>query len=291
MLGSTTVPTAAHLCPLLTYVLLHCRTAALLLYCFFSITYKGYSINLFFPPYRPATKKTSGVVPLVMYDAIGIHMAFISAFSVGCGGYSEHNPGRIGPRPRFEMPPYHCNSDIQGMEYGSLQVGSAPKDVETPINRHLAFIPAFSEPQSHWSMVPAPSALGQSENEARAGGVAARDNAPPSPVAPGEGFAPSPAHNSLYISTTLMPGGRKSGSPGSTPPRTVWKPQSYGSIADGLQRVKSAPPEEYRAQCLDRGSYIPLCLYNSNTPKTKTMLSRTDTDSHGVKTPTPLAGH
>ena len=32
MLGSTTVPTAALLRPLLTYVLLHCRTAALLLF-------------------------------------------------------------------------------------------------------------------------------------------------------------------------------------------------------------------------------------------------------------------
>ena len=35
-LGSTTVLTAALLCPLLPYILLHCRTAALLLFCFCS---------------------------------------------------------------------------------------------------------------------------------------------------------------------------------------------------------------------------------------------------------------
>ena len=32
VLGSATVPTAALLCPLLPYVLLHCRTAALLFF-------------------------------------------------------------------------------------------------------------------------------------------------------------------------------------------------------------------------------------------------------------------
>ena len=36
VLGSATVPTAALLCPSLPYVLLHCRTAAVLLFCFFS---------------------------------------------------------------------------------------------------------------------------------------------------------------------------------------------------------------------------------------------------------------
>ena len=36
VLESTTVPTAELLCPLLPYVLLHCRTAALLLLCFLS---------------------------------------------------------------------------------------------------------------------------------------------------------------------------------------------------------------------------------------------------------------
>ena len=67
VLESTTLPTAAHLCPLLPYVLLHCcRTAALLLYCFFNISYhRGYSTNLFFSTIIPAGNWQTSGEPLV----------------------------------------------------------------------------------------------------------------------------------------------------------------------------------------------------------------------------------
>ena len=42
----------------------------------------------------------------------------------------------------------------------------------------MAFIPAFSEPQSRWSRNPRPPALGQSEGEARAAGFASRGTPP-----------------------------------------------------------------------------------------------------------------
>ena len=53
-------------------------------------------------------------------------------------------------------------------------------------NRRMAFIPAFSEPQSHWPRDPPPPPfLRQSGGEARAAGVA-----PPRPAAPGEELGP-----------------------------------------------------------------------------------------------------
>ena len=56
LLDSTTVPTAAlPLCSLLPYVLLHCRTAALLLFCFLVLHTKDTAPICFFPQYRPAT--------------------------------------------------------------------------------------------------------------------------------------------------------------------------------------------------------------------------------------------
>ena len=42
----------------------------------------------------------------------------------------------------------------------------------------MTFIPAFSEPQSHWPMYPPPPALGQSGVGARAAGVASRETPP-----------------------------------------------------------------------------------------------------------------
>ena len=38
----------------------------------------------------------------------------------------------------------------------------------------MTFIPAFSEPQSHWPRAPPPPALGRSGGESRAAGVAPR---------------------------------------------------------------------------------------------------------------------
>ena len=45
----------------------------------------------------------------------------------------------------------------------------------------MIFIPAFSEPQSHWPSAAPPPALGQSGGEARAAGVTPRGNPPVSP--------------------------------------------------------------------------------------------------------------
>ena len=45
----------------------------------------------------------------------------------------------------------------------------------------MTFIPAFSEPQSHWLRAPPPPVLGQSGGEARATGVAPRGNPTISP--------------------------------------------------------------------------------------------------------------
>ena len=64
---------------------------------------------------------------------------------------------------------------------------------------------------------------------------------------PGEDRAPSPVQTYFHISTTPTPRGRKSSSPGSTPPRTVWKPLSHGSTADWLGRVERGQPGEERS--------------------------------------------
>ena len=100
VLGSTTVPTAALLCPLLPYVLLllHCRTAAVLSFLFcktyiqrmipllphvrrhcrtalllfgsFSTQYRGYSTNLFLSAIPAGNCHVSGV-PLVLCNTVG----------------------------------------------------------------------------------------------------------------------------------------------------------------------------------------------------------------------------
>ena len=111
----------------------------------------------------------------------------------------------------------------------------------------MAFIHAFSEPQSHLTRVPPPPALGQSLGEGRAARVAPQGTpSSPSPAARGEDWAPSPFQTFFYMSTTPRPRGRRSGSPGSKPPRTMWKPQPHGSIADWLEHISPSPaaPEE-----------------------------------------------
>ena len=120
----------------------------------------------------------------------------------------------------------------------------------------MAFIPAFSEPQSI-SLAeghPLSPALGQSRGEARAAGAVRRDTPPPSPTAPGEDWAPSSVQTSFCISTTPKPRRQKSSSPRSTSPRTVWKPQSNGPMADWLGRVERGQPGEKRTRCPDHKS-------------------------------------
>ena len=80
-------------------------------------------------------------------------------------------------------------------------------------------------------------------------------------IAPEEDWAPSPVQTCFYISTTPTPRRRKSGYLGSTPSRTVWKPQSYGPIADWLERAKRGQPGE------DRPPYpVQTSFYISITP-------------------------
>ena len=51
-------------------------------------------------------------------------------------------------------------------------------------------------------------------------------------AAPGEDSIVSPEENSLHISTLPTTRGRKRRSPGSVPPRMVWKPQPHWLVAD-----------------------------------------------------------
>ena len=53
-------------------------------------------------------------------------------------------------------------------------------------------------------------------------------------AAPGDDKFSSPGQKSFHISTTPTTGGRYRGSPGSIPPRRVWKPQPHWVIADWL---------------------------------------------------------
>ena len=71
----------------------------------------------------------------------------------------------------------------------------------------MAFIPAFSEPQSDWPRAPLPPFLGQSGGEARAAEVAPRDN-PPSPAAHEE-MGPIPGPCILpYLYNSDTPGAK-----------------------------------------------------------------------------------
>ena len=63
------------------------------------------------------------------------------------------------------------------------------------------------------------------------------------PAAPGEDKFPSPGQKSFHISTTPTTRGRKRRSPGSIPPRRVWKPQPNWVIADWLWLTKPARGE------------------------------------------------
>ena len=152
------------------------------------------------------------------------------------------------------------------MKTGIPRVGTAPQNVETPTNRYVAFIPVFSQPQCHWPRVPPPPALGQSGGEGAAGvsprgtplqfrrtrgGLGSISGSEILPYlnnsdTPGTkhefsrrtrgrlGYGARLRYPSIYL-PPRHPG--KSSSPGSTPPRTVKKPQSHGPITDWLRRV------------------------------------------------------
>ena len=63
------------------------------------------------------------------------------------------------------------------------------------------------------------------------------------PAAPGEDNLPSPGQKPIHISTTPTTRGRKRRSPGSIPPRRVWKRQPHWVIADWLGLMEPARGE------------------------------------------------
>ena len=82
------------------------------------------------------------------------------------------------------------------------------------------------------------------------------------PAYSGEDGVPSPAQVSFHTSTTPTTRGRKRWSPGSIPPRTVWKPQPHWLIADWLglmepARGESCPSGQRRGPAT-RGRYGPI---------------------------------
>ena len=100
-----------------------------------------------------------------------------------------------------------------------------------------------------------------------------------------------------------MTRGRKRRSPGSMPPRMVWKlepnwlvanwlrlmdPVSGESCLSGQRRGLSSPGED-RVLSPDQKSFH-ISTTNSNNLGTKTGIPRVDTAPHGVETPTTLAG-
>ena len=94
MLGSTTVATAALLCPLLPYVLLHCRTAALLLFCFLVLTYRGYTAPIC--SFRHTGRQLANSGSTKASGRIGNASAF--RLAPGLAGNSEQM--QISPSPR-----------------------------------------------------------------------------------------------------------------------------------------------------------------------------------------------
>ena len=98
-------------------------------------------------------------------------------------------------------------------------------------------------------------------------------------VIPRDDKFPSPDQKSIHISTTPTIRGRKRKSPGSIPPRRVWKPQPHWVIADWLelimepargesfpsgQRRGPAAPGEHRVSSPDQKSF-----HTSTTPTTR----------------------
>ena len=93
---------------------------------------------------------------------------------------------------------------------------------------------------------------------------------------------PSPDQKSFHISTTRTTPGRKRRSPGSIPPRRVWKPQPNRVMDDcigpmGLARGERCPPGQRRGPDAPGEDNFPSpdqkyhrYLYYSNTPGRKT---------------------
>ena len=92
------------------------------------------------------------------------------------------------------------------------------------------------------------------------------------------------------MSTTPTNRGQNSRSPGSTLPRTVWKPHPHKLMTDWLRRMEPAAAggDKFSSPHLI-SFHITYQVYNSNNPGMKTYIPRVDTAPQGVETPTLLA--
>ena len=137
------------------------------------------------------------------------------------GTTSRSHPGRIGSQPRIRNP------------FKYLQLQQPEDENEDPPGRYR---PARggNPNQTGWVLIDWDS---WSQRAAR---VAPRDNveAPPHPGSIGS----HPRIRNPSISAQLTPTtrGRKQGSPGSIPPRTVWKSQLHWLVADWLGIMEPA---------------------------------------------------
>ena len=144
----------------------------------------------------------------------------------GAHGASARRELPLGPTPRSrrtrggqvtipgEILPYLYKSNNPGTKT-IHRVDTAPQDVETP-TRVIADWLGLMEP-----------ARGESCPSGQRRG----------PAAPGEDKFPSPVQKPLHIYTTPTTRERKRRSPGSIPPRRMWKPQP---TADPLGRYRPA---------------------------------------------------
>ena len=154
----------------------------------------------------------------------------------------------------------------------------------------MAFIPAFSEPQSYWPRVPPRPALGQSGGEARAAG----GTTPPVPLHPGRiGPHLRFRHPSIHLQLQ-HPGQENRILPSRHRRPRCGNPNSHGPIADWMGRVERRqhggigphPRFRYPSVPLPGSAILP---YLYNTAGTKIDFSRVDTAPHGVETLIPRA--
>ena len=166
---------------------------------------------------------------------------------IDCGSWSQRtarvalwanaeappHPGRMRSRPRrMRSHPRIRNPSI------SLQLQQTGDGNKIPGSIPLRTV---WKPQPHWLVAGWLGLMEPTRGESCPSGQRR------GPTAPGEDRVSSPDQSSLYISTTPATWGQKRRSPGSLPPRTVWKPQptgwlliGWGSWNQGAVRV--APP-------------------------------------------------
>ena len=118
----------------------------------------------------------------------------------------------------------------------------------------MTFIPAFSEPQSHWPRAPPPPVLGQSGGEARAAGVAPRRNPTISPHTGSIGPHPRFSNPSIHLQHRQR-GDENGDPPGRNRPARCGNPNTAGrSLIGWGSKIKPAPPGDDRFPSPDQKS-------------------------------------